>query len=106
MTRNENLEFVRSRIIELRIVKGVSEHKMSLDLEKSGSYIRNITNGMSLPSIKELMNIIAYFNMTPVEFFAPLVAEDTSLAKLNKRLHAWSDKDIAKVIAFVDMIEK
>ncbi len=44
--------------------------------------------------------------MTPADFFAPLAAEDTSLAKLNKRLQAWSDEDIAKIIAFVDMIEK
>ena len=30
--------FVRERITELRLAKGVSEHKMSLDLGKSGSY--------------------------------------------------------------------
>ena len=53
-------EFIRSRITELRIEKDVSEHKMSLDLDKSGSYIRGITNGAALPSIKELFNIIAY----------------------------------------------
>ena len=106
MTGNENLEFVRSRITELRIAKGVSEHRMSLDLDKCGSYIRGITSGRALPSLGELFNICAYFNMTPADFFAPLAAEDTSLAKLHKRLQAWSDEDIAKVIAFVDMIEK
>ena len=106
MTGNENLEFVRSRITELRIAKGVSEHRMSLDLDKCGSYIRGITSGRALPSLGELFNICAYFNMTPADFFAPLAAEDTSLAKLNKRLQAWSDEDIGKVLAFVDMIEK
>ena len=65
-------EFIRSRITELRIEKDVSEHKMSLDLDKSGSYIRGITNGAALPSIKELFNIIAYIEITPAEFFAPL----------------------------------
>lgn len=106
MTGNENLEFVRSRITELRIAKGVSEHRMSLDLDKCGSYIRGITSGRALPSLGELFNICAYFNMTPADFFAPLAAEDTSLAKLNKRLQTWSDEDIAKIIAFVDMLEK
>lgn len=106
MTGNENLEFVRSRITELRIAKGVSEHRMSLDLDKCGSYIRGITSGRALPSLGELFNICAYFNMTPADFFAPLAAEDTFLAKLSKRLQTWSDEDIAKVIAFVDMIEK
>ena len=53
-------EFIRARITELRIRKDVSEHKMSLDLDKSGSYIRGITNGAALPSLKELFNIIIY----------------------------------------------
>lgn len=106
MTGNKNLEFVRSRITELRIAKGVSEHRMSLDLDKCGSYIRGITSGRALPSLGELFNICAYFNMTPADFFAPLAARDTSLDKLNKRLQAWRDEDIAKVIAFIDMIEK
>ena len=106
MTGNKNLEFVRSRITELRIAKGVSEHRMSLDLDKCGSYIRGITSGRALPSLGELFNICAYFDMTPADFFAPLAVEDTSLAKLNKRLQAWSDEDISKVLAFVDMIEK
>lgn len=106
MVGNENLEFVRSRITELRIAKGVSEHRMSLDLDKCGSYIRGITSGRALPSLGELFNICAYFNMMPADFFAPLAAEDTSLAKLNKRLQTWADEDIAKIIAFIDMIEK
>lgn len=36
--------FVRNRITELREQKGVSEHRMSLELGKSGSYIRSITS--------------------------------------------------------------
>ena len=52
--------FIRARITELRLQKGVSEHRMSLDLDKSGSYIRGITNGLSMPSIRELLNIMVY----------------------------------------------
>ena len=36
-------DFIRTRITELRIAKDVSEHRMSLDLGKSGSYIRGVT---------------------------------------------------------------
>ena len=36
-------EFIRSRITELRLNRNLSEHRMSLDLDKSGSYIRGIT---------------------------------------------------------------
>ena len=55
---------LREYITELRIKKNVSEHRMSLDLGKSGSYIRGITSGKALPSVRELFNIIAYFEMT------------------------------------------
>lgn len=72
MANTQYDEFIRSRITELRIAKNISEHKMSLDLDKSGSYIRGITSGAALPSLRELFNIISYFDMTPAEFFAPL----------------------------------
>ena len=106
MTGNEYIDFVRSRITELRIAKGVSEHRMSLDLDKCGSYIRGITSGRALPSLGELFNICAYCDMTPADFFVPLAKEDTTFAKLSKRLITWDDEDLAKVIAFMDMIEK
>ena len=99
-------EFIRSRITELRIRKDVSEHKMSLDLDKSGSYIRGITNGAALPSLKELFNIIAYFEMTPIEFFAPIESEDTPYRRLCERLQTLTDEELEKVSTFVDWIKK
>ena len=36
--------FLRSRITELRVRKDVSEHRMSLDLGKSGSYTVSYTH--------------------------------------------------------------
>ena len=43
MANTQYDEFIRIRITKLRIAKNISEHKMSLDLDKSGSYIRGIT---------------------------------------------------------------
>ena len=37
-------KFVRDRITELREKRGISEHRLSLELGKSGSYIRSITS--------------------------------------------------------------
>lgn len=54
-------DFLRSRITQLREQKGISEYCLSLELDKSGSYIRSITCGATLPSLKELFNLIAYF---------------------------------------------
>ena len=105
MVEKQYEDFIRSRITELRMNKGVSEHKMSLDLDKSGSYIRGITNGLSMPSVRELMRIILYFNMTPAEFFAPTAPGDTEYAKLCERLYSLSDEQLRKVNALLDIIE-
>ena len=53
--REMTVEFIRKRIADLRIQKGVSEYKMSLDLGHSRSYIQNIVSGRSLPSLEEFL---------------------------------------------------
>lgn len=104
MSNKKYIEFVRTRITELRIKHDVSEHKMSLDLDKSGSYIRSITSGASMPSVKELFNIIAYFEMTPADFFAPLSTEDTPYSAICERLRALDNTDLEKISTFLDWI--
>ena len=106
MEETQYVDFVRSRITQLRLQRNISEHKMSLDLDKSGSYIRSITNGTALPSLKELFHIITYFDMTPVEFFEPLGTSDTPYGKLCERLRCLSEDDLQKVETFLDLISK
>lgn len=97
-------DFIRTRITELRIAKDVSEHRMSLDLGKSGSYIRGVTSGAALPSLRELFNIMSYFDMTPSEFFAPLENNDTPYCKLCEQLRMLSDEDLEKISTFISWI--
>lgn len=99
-------EFIRTRITELRMQKNISEHKMSLDLDKSGSYIRGITSGAALPSLKELFNIISYFNITPTEFFAPMEDADTPYRALCEKMRTLDDDDLEKVSTFSGWIAK
>ena len=92
-------DFIRTRITELRIAKDVSEHRMSLDLGKSGSCIRGVTSGAALPSLRELFNIMSYS-----EFFAPLENNDTPYRKLCEQLRMLSDKDLEKISTFINWI--
>lgn len=64
-----DVEFVRERITQLRIQKGVSEYKMSYDLGHSRGYINNISSGKTLPSMTEFFAICDYFDISPAEFF-------------------------------------
>lgn len=98
-------DFIRTRITELRLNKDVSEHKMSLDLGKSGSYIRGISSGAALPSLNGLFDIIAYLGVTPAEFFAPLDSKDTPYSKLCEKLRDLNDADLEKVDNFLSWIK-
>lgn len=62
-------EFVRDRITQLRLQKGVSEYKMSYDLGHSRGYVNNITSGKSMPSMTEFFAICEYFGISAGEFF-------------------------------------
>lgn len=106
MANTQYDEFIRTRITKLRMQKNISEHKMSLDLDKSGSYIRGITSGAALPSLKELFNIISYFNITPTEFFAPMEDADTPYRELCEKLRTLDDDDLEKVSIFIGWITK
>lgn len=96
--------YLRERITELRDRKGISEHRLSLELGKSGSYIRSITSGATLPSIKELFNMMVYFEISPFEFFIGLKGNESLRATLSDRLLGLSDADLEKVLMFINWI--
>jgi len=64
-----NSDFIKNRIVELRLKKGVSEYEMSLALGKNRGYIQGISSGKALPKMREFLSICEYFNITPTMFF-------------------------------------
>ena len=78
-----NTDFVRNRISQLRIKKGVSEYKMSSDLGHSKSYIQSISRGKALPSFSEFLYICEYLGVTPAEFFDSSIEDPQAICKLN-----------------------
>ena len=99
-------QFLCQRLSELRIRMGVSEHKMSLELGKSGSYIRNISNGVVRPSMREFFNILEYLEVTPAEFFRTMDAPESEYVQLCERLREFSPKELEKVETVVQWIEE
>ena len=98
--------YVRERITELRMRKNVSEHRMSLELGERSSYIPGILKGTARRSWGELLNIIAYFDMSPSEFFSGLDDPSSVRTLLRERLLELGDEDLEKVSTFLDWIQK
>ena len=101
MATDKYESFVRDRITQLRIKADVSEHRMSLELGKSGAYIRNITSGVALPSLKELFRIMEYLEVDPPEFFEPLKDNDTLKSRIWQQLQQLDDEQLEKVETFI-----
>ncbi len=87
-------DFIGKRITKLRIKKGVSEYKMSLDLGHSKNYIRHISNGRSRPSVTELLYICEYFGIEPKDFFDDGVENPALVQKTIDNIKDMSDEDL------------
>lgn len=74
--------FIRERITELRLKKGVSEHRMSMDLGHTRSYVHGIVSGRSLPSMGEFLAICDYLEVAPEHFFQEEVPDGALLTSL------------------------
>lgn len=97
-----DLEFVRKRITELRMKKGVSEYKMSLDLGHSRSYIQSISSGRTMPSVQELMYICDYLEVSPAAFFDDKANDPILMQKAYEGMYALTDKDILILISLIE----
>lgn len=98
--------FIRERITELRIKKGVSEYKMSSDLGHSKSYIQSITSGRALPSLSEFLYICEYLSVTPKDFFDKDISEPLLLRQLINLSQNMSDKDLLALINIADRLNE
>ena len=99
-------KFLRDRITQLRIQKGVSEYKMSYDLGHSRSYIYNISSGKSLPPMAEFLEICAYFEITPSQFFDDSMEKPAMMRTAIEGLEKLDDDDLLLTITNISRLNK
>ena len=99
-------DYVRERITQLRIQKGVSEYKMSYDLGHSRGYINNISSGKALPSMAEFFAICEYFSITPIEFFSANIANPHRLNQALLSLEQLNEEDLDLICRHIDRLLK
>lgn len=63
------LDFIRNRITELRIKRGISEVRLSYEIGHSRTYINSVTSGRVTPSITALMKICEALEVSMQSFF-------------------------------------
>ena len=98
--------FIRNRITELRLKKGVSEYKMSIDLGHSKSYVQSISSGRSLPSLSEFLYICDYLGVTPKDFFNDKIAEPILAQKVINGIINMNEKDLTTLLGLIDRLNE
>lgn len=103
----ENMDkYIRNRITELRMVKEVSEYKMSYDLGHSRGYINNISSGKSMPSLTEFLAICDYFNITPSDFFNDSCKNPMMVSEILDEIQEMDEEDLRLVLDLIKRIQR
>lgn len=90
--------FIAERITALRLKKNVSEYRMSLELGQSKSYVQGITSGKALPSVKQLFNLVDYFEITMAEFFDDTTDDPQKMHEIMALIRQLSDEDFDRIL--------
>ena len=99
-----NEQFIRERITQLRIKKGISEYQMSYDLGHSRGYIYNISSGKALPPMKEFLAICDYFEITPQQFFDTSSQSPELIQKALNGMKQLSESDMLMLLGIINRL--
>ena len=99
--------FVRERITQLRLRKGVSEYRMSYDLGHSRGYVHNISSSKALPPMKEFFAICDYFGLTPQQFFDEGTQNPELIQKAIAGMKQLDETDLLMLLGLINrLLEK
>ena len=101
-----NDSFVRDRITQLRLKKGVSEYQMSYDLGHSRGYIYNISSGKALPPMKEFFAICDYLGVSPQQFFDESTQNPELIQKALEGMKQLDESDLLMLLGFINRLLK
>lgn len=99
-------EFTQNRIAQLRLQKNISARDMSLSLGQNNSYINQIENKKSLPSLQGLFYICEFLRVTPQQFFDDGNAYPVQLAALIENLKKLDAESLEHIAAIVKEMVK
>lgn len=91
-----------SRLVELRLRKGVSAREMSLAIGQNPSYINSIEAGKTLPSLSGVFYICEYLDISVSEFFD---IDSTNPTKLNAIIEDLKKLDDAQLDAVSTLVK-
>ena len=99
-------QFVRDRITQLRLRKGVLEYRMSYYLGHSRGYVHNISSGKATPPMKEFLAICEYFELTPQQFFDEGTQSPELIQKAVNGMKQLNEDDMLMLLGIINRLLK
>lgn len=96
--------YISERITQLRLQKGVAEHRMSLELGHSRSYMQGISSGRALPSMAEFLAICDYLGVSPRDFFDTETSNPQLSHEIMGKISQLSQRDLEMILGFIDRL--
>lgn len=98
--------YISKRITQLRLKKNIAEHRMSLDLGHSRSYMQGISSGRAFPSMTEFLAICEYLGVTPRDFFEEENENPRLVSQITAKSKGLPDDDLSLVLSLIERLSK
>lgn len=98
--------YISKRITQLRLKKNVAEHRMSLDLGHSRSYMQGISSGRAFPSMTEFLAICEYLGVTPRDFFEEENENPRLVSQITAKSKGLPDDDLSLVLSLIERLSR
>lgn len=95
-------ETFSKRLVQLRMLKGVSARDMSLSLGQNPGYINSIENNKTFPSMTSFFEICDYLHITPMEFFDLDAEHPEKIRTLTEQLKHLDAAQLDSIIRIVN----
>lgn len=98
--------YISKRITQLRLKKNIAEHRMSLDLGHSRSYMQGISSGRAFPSMTEFLAICEYLGVTPRDFFEEENENPRLVSQITAKSKGLTDDDLSLVLSLIERLSR
>ena len=98
--------YISKRITQLRLKKNIAEHRMSLDLGHSRSYMQGISSGRAFPSMTEFLAICEYLGVTPRDFFEEENENPRLVSQITAKSKGLPDEDLSLVLSLIERLSR
>ncbi len=86
------------RLKELRLNKNLTQQQLGKLLSVSGQTILNWENDITYPSVKKLIELASFFNVS-IDYLLDFKEKDTNFDKIMNILNDYEKEDLIKLIA-------